>query len=227
MNNAAHNTADNPADDPAGTGPRTSRATGPGTSRPHAAATDATDGPIGPNGTATVRLGFLWRGAGWALGTLTGLLLAIVLAESGTVDRLGVPPSLLLVTVAALAVALAAPRTFRLRADEQGLTLTRILLSRRYRWQDVTGLEMDFGEDSESAAPRLALRLRLATTRRTGCGPALGTLPTTCDRRPRGTEPPELADLFTLLDRHGVRLDAPHYAALVLSAHGRPPLGRH
>ncbi|MEE1781761.1 PH domain-containing protein [Streptomyces sp. SP17BM10] len=199
MNDAVHNTADNTADN-----------------SPYPT---VTDGPA-----STVRLGFLWRGAGWALGSLAGLLLAFTLAESGAVEHLGVLPSLLLVTAAA--VALPAPRTFRLRADEQGLTLTRLLLSRRYRWQDVTGLEMDFGEDSESGSPRLALRLRLTTTRRTGCGPALGTLPTTGDRLPRGTEPPELADLFTLLDRHGVRLDAPHYAALVLSAHGRPPLGR-
>ncbi|MGW2253287.1 hypothetical protein ACWCXH_24270 [Kitasatospora sp. NPDC001660] len=174
----------------------------------------------------TVRLGFLWRGAGWALGSLTSLLLAVVLGESGAVDRLGAGPSLLLVIAAGAAVALPAPRTFRLRADDRGLTLSRMLLRRRYRWQDVTGLEMDFGEDSETGSPRLALRLRLTTTRPAGCGPALGTLPTTGDRRPRGTEPPELADLFTLLDRHGVRPDAPDYAALVLAAHGRPPLRR-
>ncbi|MEV7028428.1 hypothetical protein, partial [Kitasatospora sp. NPDC093558] len=90
MNDAANNTANDAANDPANNTP----------APPH----------------RTVRLGPLWRGTGWALGSVTGLLLAVALGESGTADRLGAGPCLLLVAAAVTAVALPVPYTFRLRA---------------------------------------------------------------------------------------------------------------
>ncbi|MEU6872855.1 hypothetical protein [Streptomyces sp. NPDC046751] len=172
----------------------------------------------------TVRLGFLWRFSGVGPGCLLGLLSAVVLGASGAVDRLGVGPSLLIVAAVVPVVALPAPVSFWVRADSDGLTLSRALLRRRYHWHDITGLGMAFGEDPDSDAPRLTMRLRLTTTPAAGRGPLVGVLGLAPGHQLRGTEPRRLADLFTLLAAHGVPLAERDFADRVLAAHGLPPL---
>ncbi|MFF3957267.1 hypothetical protein ACFYY1_29245 [Streptomyces sp. NPDC001890] len=176
------------------------------------------------NRLRTVRLGFLWRFSGVGPGCLLGLLSAVVLGASGAVDRLGVGPSLLIAAAVVPVVALPAPSSFWVRADGEGLTLSRALLRRRYRWHDIAGLDMAFGGDPDSDAPRLTLRLRLTTTPATGRGPLVGVLGLAAGHRLRGTEPRLLADLFTLLAAHGVPLAEPDFADRVRAAHGLPPL---
>jgi hypothetical protein len=172
----------------------------------------------------TVRLGFLWRFSGVGPGCLLGLLVAVVLGANGTVDRLGVGPSLLIVAAVVAAVALPAPISFWVRADSEGLTLSRALLRRRYRWHDITGLDMIFGEDPDSDAARLTMRLRLTTTPAIGHGPLVGVLGLASGHQLRGTEPRRLADLFTLLAAHGVPLADSGFADRLLAAHGLPPI---
>ncbi|WP_371095962.1 hypothetical protein [Streptomyces sanglieri] len=111
-----------------------------------------------------------------------------------------------------------------MRADSDGLTLSRALLRRRYHWHDITGLDMAFGEDLDSDAPRLTMRLRLTTTPAAGRGPLVGVLGLAPGHQLRGTEPRRLADLFTLLAAHGVPLAERDFADRVLAAHGLPPL---
>ncbi|MER6526832.1 hypothetical protein [Streptomyces sp. NPDC001508] len=173
-----------------------------------------------------VRLGFLWRFSGVGPGCLLGLVVAVVLGASGAVDRLGVGFSLLIVAAVVPVVALPAPRSFWVRADGDGLTLSRALLRRRYRWQDITGLDMAFGEDPDSDAARLTMRLRLTTTPSGGRGPVVGVLGLGPGHQLRGTEPRQLADLFTLLAAHGVPLADSGFADRVLAAHGLPPLAQ-
>ncbi|MFD7450853.1 hypothetical protein [Kitasatospora sp. NPDC059827] len=198
----------------------------------------------------TVRLAFLWRAAGAPVGCVLALAMGIVLARTGVAARLGAVPALLLSGTAVLGVALPVPYGFWLRADTEGLTLVRAFLPRHYRWQDIVALTMETDEDPDSGAARLVLLLRLvpartvrtARTARTATasssaaavtaasradrvhGPVLGVLGTTPDGLPRGTEPRHLAQLFDLLRRHGVPLEDPRYADLVLTAHGYPPL---
>ncbi|MFE3503478.1 hypothetical protein [Kitasatospora sp. NPDC059160] len=201
----------------------------------------------------TVRLAFLWRAAGAPVGCVLALAMGIVLARTGVAARLGAVPALLLSGTAVLGVALPVPYGFWLRADTEGLTLVRAFLPRHYRWQDIVALTMETDEDPDSGAARLVLLLRLvpartvrtartARTVRTATasstaaavtaasradrvhGPVLGVLGTTPDGLPRGTEPRHLAQLFDLLRRHGVPLEDPRYADLVLTAHGYPPL---
>jgi hypothetical protein len=137
----------------------------------------------------TVRLGFLWRFSGVGPGCLLGLLAAVVLGASGAVNRLGVGPSLLIVAAVVLVLALPAPLSFWVRADSEGLALSRALLRRRHRWHDITGLDMTFGEDPDSDAARLTMRLRLTTTPTTGRGPLVGVLGLAPGHQLRGTEP--------------------------------------
>ncbi|MFJ7495843.1 hypothetical protein ACIQZB_32595 [Streptomyces sp. NPDC097727] len=172
----------------------------------------------------TVRLGFLWRFSGVGPGCLLGLLVAVVLGASGAVNRLGVGPSLLIVVAVVPVVALPAPVSFWVRADSEGLTLSKALLRRRYRWHDITGLDMTFGEDPDSGAARLTMRLRLTTTPTTGRGPLVGVLGLAPGHQLRGTEPRRLADLFTLLAAHGVPLADSDFADRLLAAHGLHPL---
>lgn len=184
-------------------------------------------GPVDTtNRSQAVRLGLLWRFSGVGPGCLLGLVVAVVLGASGAVDRLGVGLSLLIVTAVVPVVALPAPGTFWVRADSRGLTLSRALLRRRYRWHDITGLDMTFGEDPDSDAARLTMRLRLTTTPSDGRGPVVGVLGLAPGHRLRGTEPRQLADLFALLAAHGVPLPEPGFADRVLTAHGLPPLAQ-
>ncbi|MFD8821126.1 hypothetical protein ACFV1C_01950 [Streptomyces sp. NPDC059605] len=173
----------------------------------------------------TVRLGFLWRFSGVGPGCLLGLLVAVVLGTSGAVDRLGTVPSLLIVAAMVPVVALPAPISFWVRADSEGLTLSRALLRRRYRWHDITGLDMTFDEDPDSGAARLTMRLRLFTTPVTGRGPLVGVLGLAPGHQLQGTGPRRLADLFALLAAHGLPLADPDFANRLLTAHGLPPLG--
>ncbi|MFF0223476.1 hypothetical protein [Streptomyces sp. NPDC004629] len=173
-----------------------------------------------------VRLGFLWRFSGVGPGCLLGLVVAVVLGASGAVDRLGVGFSLLIVAAVVPVVALPAPSSFWVRADSEGLTLCRALLRRRYRWHDLTGLDMTFDEDPDSDTARLTMRLRLTTTPSHGRGPLVGVLGLAPGHRLRGTEPRRLADLFTLLAAHGVPLADSGFADRVLAAHGLPPLAQ-
>ncbi|MFB6815445.1 hypothetical protein ACFCV8_12985 [Streptomyces sp. NPDC056347] len=171
-----------------------------------------------------VRLGFLWRFSGVGPGCLLGLVTAAVLGTGGTADRLGVGGCLAVAAAVALAVAVSVPAGFWVRADGEGLVLSRALLRRRYRWEDVTGLDMDLDEDPDSGAARLTLRLRLASTPATGRGPLVGVLGLASGHRLRGGGPRGLAELFALLaDRH-VPLADPDFAGRALAAHGLPPL---
>jgi hypothetical protein len=172
----------------------------------------------------TVRLGYLWRFSGILPGCLLGLALAVVLGESGAVDHLGAGLSLLIVFAVVPVVALPAPRGFWLRADEDGLTLARPLRRRHYRWPDITRLDMEFGEEVETGAPRLTMSLRLTTTHSDRRGPVVGTLDLAAGHELRGTEPRELAELFLVLAAHGVPLTEPGFADRLLAVHRLPPL---
>lgn len=172
----------------------------------------------------TVRLGFLWRFSGIFPGCALGLALAIVLSASGAVDHLGAGLALLIVLAVVPAVALPAPRGFWLRADEDGLTLARPLRRRHYRWPDITRLDMEFGEEIETSAPRITMSLRLTTTHPDRRGPVVGTLDLAAGHELRGTEPRELAELFLVLATHGVPLAEPGFADRALAARGFPPL---
>ncbi|MER7845758.1 hypothetical protein ABTZ03_17630 [Kitasatospora sp. NPDC096077] len=205
--------------------------------------------PEHPTGPQTVRLAFLWRAAGAPVGCVLALAMGIALAQTGVAGRLGAVPALLLSGTAVLGIALPVPYGFWLRADTDGLTLVRAFLPRRYRWQDIVALTMEADEDPDSGAARLVLLLRLVPVRTVRAartarsvrsartarsetaeradrvhGPVLGILGTTPDGLPRGTEPRHLAELFDLLRRHGIPLEDPRYADLVLTAHGYPAL---
>ncbi|MFF2847583.1 hypothetical protein ACFVT5_14850 [Streptomyces sp. NPDC058001] len=170
-----------------------------------------------------MRLGFLWRFSGVGPGCLLGLLVAVVLGTSGAVNRLGVGTSLLIAALAVPVVAVPAPRSFWIRADSKGLTLSRGMLRRRYGWHDITGLDMDFGEDPDSGAGRLTMRLRLSTTPITGRGPLIGVLGLAPESQVRGTAPRQLADVFALLATHRVPLADSGFVDRVFAAHGLGP----
>ncbi|MEU1285059.1 hypothetical protein [Kitasatospora sp. NPDC005856] len=124
----------------------------------------------------------------------------------------------------AVAAALAVPHTFWLREDEDGLTLVRLLVPRRYAWSEIRGLAMEFHEEVETSGHHVTLRLRLADPQGRFWGPALGRVDVTGDDRPRGVEPPALAELFAVFGRHGLPVDEPEFADTVLHVYGLPPM---
>ncbi|GAB7183818.1 hypothetical protein ATKI12_3649 [Kitasatospora sp. Ki12] len=170
----------------------------------------------------TLRLAFMRRWADAAgIGCVLGLITVIVLSETGAT---GVGTTLLTAAAVAAVTGAAGPRTFRLREEEAGLTLVRLLVPTHYTWEQIRGLAMDFGEEQDGGAHRVRLRLRLADPPGRFQGPLLGELTVTEDDRPRGVEPRALAELFALFGRHGLPVDRPEFANAVLSAHGLPPL---
>ncbi|MFJ7906736.1 PH domain-containing protein [Kitasatospora sp. NPDC096204] len=122
------------------------------------------------------------------------------------------------------AAAAGVPHTFRLREDEDGLTLVRLLATRRYAWSEISGLAMEFGEEVETSGHHVTLRLRLVDPPGRFWGPQLGRIDVTEDDRPRGVEPRALAELFAVFGRHGVPVDQPEFANAVLHVYGLPPL---
>ncbi|SOB86322.1 hypothetical protein [Streptomyces sp. 1331.2] len=154
-------------------------------------------------------------------GCLVALGAVIVLSETGATC---VAATLLIGAAIVAAVALVVPRTFRLREEEQGLVMVRLLVAKRHPWQQIQGLSMEFDEDSENGAHSVRIRLRLADRPGRNCGPLLAELPVTDDDSPRGFEPRALAELFALFGRHGLPVDRPEFANAVLSAHGLPLL---
>ncbi|MER7583728.1 hypothetical protein [Kitasatospora sp. NPDC097691] len=170
----------------------------------------------------TVGLAFMRRRVeAIGVGCVLALIAVIVLSETGAT---GVGATLLIGAAIAAAVSVGGPRTFRLREEETGLTVVRLLVPKHYAWSQISGMAMDFGEEPETSAHRVRLRLRLVDPPGRFCGPFLGELTIADGDRPRGVEPRALAELFALFGRHGLPVDRPEFANAVLSAHGLPPL---
>ncbi|MFD0408896.1 hypothetical protein [Kitasatospora sp. NPDC127116] len=170
----------------------------------------------------TVRLAFMRQ---WGGNIGIGLVLAVVampaLVGSGAT---GPGEATLIGALIAVAVAVAVPHTCWLREDEQGLTLVRLLVPRRYPWSEIRGLVMEFGEEVETSGHHVTLRLRLADPPGRFWGPQLGRIGVTGDDLPRGTEPRALAELFAVFGRRGLPVDRPEFANEVLHVRGLPPL---
>ncbi|WP_030231876.1 hypothetical protein [Streptomyces sp. NRRL S-350] len=170
----------------------------------------------------TVRLAFMRRLVDvFGIGCLLAIVPVIVLGGTGATG--GGVTALIGVAIVA-AVTFGAPCTFRLREEESGLVLVRLLVAKRYAWSEIRGLAMEFTEDSETGAHRVRLRVRLVDPPGRHWGPFLGELAATAEDRPRGVEPRALAELFALFGRRGLPVDRPEFANAVLSAHGLPPL---
>lgn len=176
-----------------------------------------------------VRLAFLGRkGETFTVACMLDLLVATVFTMTGISLSGNVLFLVILIMVLAIVgPTLTVPSAFWLQADDDRLTLVRLLLFRRtLPWSAVQGLAMRFHEEDEPYRHRLTLCVRLPDTRDNERfpGPFIGTITVTDDDRPRGTEPRELADLFALFGERGLPVDEPEFANSVLAAHGRPPL---
>ncbi|MFJ9445628.1 hypothetical protein ACIRRH_27755 [Kitasatospora sp. NPDC101235] len=158
-------------------------------------------------------------GVGCALAVVTLIALGGSGATSpGTATLIG--------ALIAGAVAVGMPHTFWLREEEDGLTLVRLLVPRRYAWSEIRGLAMEFDEEVETSVRRVTLRLRLADPPGRFWGPRLGQFDVTDDDLPRGVEPRALAELFALFGRHDLPVDRPEFANAVLHVHGLPRMPR-
>ncbi|MGW1173562.1 hypothetical protein ACWD4P_07555 [Kitasatospora sp. NPDC002543] len=170
----------------------------------------------------TVRLSFMRRwGSNIGIGCVLGLVVSIVLVGAaatapGEATFLGL--------LVAVAVAVAVPHTFRLREEEDGLALVRLLVPRRYAWSEIRGLRMEFGEEIETGGHHVTFRLCLVDPPGRFWGPQLGRIDVTEDDRPRGVEPRALAELFAVFGRHGLPVDRPEFANEVLHVYGLPRL---
>ncbi|MEU4303089.1 PH domain-containing protein [Kitasatospora aureofaciens] len=169
-----------------------------------------------------VRLWFMQqRGELAGVGSMVGLVAAAVLTETGTVG--GGAAFLVMAAIVAVA-ALAAPHAYWLRADEDGLTLVRLLVPRHYAWADVRGLAMELGRDEENDGHHLTLRLRLAEPPGRFWGPRLGRIDVTDEDTPEGVPPRALAELFAVFVEHELPVDLPEFANEVLRVRGLPRL---
>ncbi|WP_316528518.1 hypothetical protein [Kitasatospora brasiliensis] len=170
----------------------------------------------------TVRLAFMRQwGSNIGIGCALALVASITLGGSGAV---GPGAATLIGVLIAAGVAVGLPYTFWLREDEDGLTVVRLLVPRRYAWSEIRGLAVEFHEEIETSAHQAVLRLRLTDPPGRYWGPSLGRIDVTDDDRPRGVEPPALAELFALFGRHRLPVDQPEFANAVLNAHGLPRL---
>ncbi|MFD8702830.1 hypothetical protein ACFV1W_09470 [Kitasatospora sp. NPDC059648] len=161
------------------------------------------------------------RGELVGVGSILGLVAAVVLAESGTVG--GGAAFLVMAAIVAVA-AFAAPHAYWLRADEGGLTLVRLLVPRHYAWADLRGLAMELGRDEENDGHHLTLRLRLAEPPGRFWGPRLGRIDVTDEGTPEGVPPRALAELFAVFVEHRLPVDLPEFANEVLRVRGLPQL---
>ncbi|MFI2612953.1 hypothetical protein [Kitasatospora sp. NPDC018614] len=158
---------------------------------------------------------------GGNVGAGCGLALVVMVALVGA-GAAGAGEACLVGLLVGAAVAVAAPHTFWLREEEDGLTLVRGLVPRRYAWSEIRGLSMEFHEEVETSAHEVVLRLRLADPPGRSWGPLLGKVDVTDDDRPRGAEPRALAELFALFGRRGLPVDEPGFADEVLHVYGLP-----
>ncbi|MFJ6617663.1 hypothetical protein ACIQOW_08830 [Kitasatospora sp. NPDC091335] len=160
-------------------------------------------------------------GGNIGIGCALALVAMFALVGSGA----GSPGEATLIGVLiAVAAAVTVPHTFWLREEEDGLTLVRLLVPRRYAWSEIRGLAMEFEEETETSGHHLTLRLRLVDPPGRFWGPQLGRIGVTGDDRPRGVEPRALAELFAVFGRHGLPVDQPEFANDVLHVRGLPPL---
>ncbi|WP_188304573.1 hypothetical protein [Streptomyces sp. CBMA123] len=155
------------------------------------------------------------------VGFVTAAGTGFALAGTEAVHPLGA--FLIALTVAAAAL-FATPYTFWLRADEQGVTLVRYLLPRRFAWSELHGLAMEFGEEVESGRHHLTLRLWLADPPGRVCGPLLGKVTVTDEDTPAGVPPRSMAELFALFGERGLPVEEAEFANEVLRVRGLPPL---
>ncbi|MET8546626.1 hypothetical protein ABZW03_39340 [Kitasatospora sp. NPDC004799] len=168
----------------------------------------------------TVRLSFMRQwGGNIGIGCALALVAMLALAGAGVA---GPGEATLIGVLVAVAAAFAVPHTYWLREEEDGLTLVRLLVPRRYAWSRIRGLAMEFAEETETSAHHLTLRLRLVDPPGRSWGPVLGRVHVTEDDRPRGVEPPALAELFALFGRRQLPVDRPEFADAVLDVHGLP-----
>ncbi|MFI9366584.1 PH domain-containing protein [Kitasatospora sp. NPDC053057] len=169
-----------------------------------------------------VRLWFMQqRGEFVGVGSMVGLAVAILLVETGTTD--GGAAFLALAAIVAVA-AFALPHAYWLRADEDGLTLVRSLVPRRYAWADIRGLAMELGRDAENDGHHLTLRLRLADPPGRFWGPRLGRIDVTEEDTPEGVPRRALAELFAVFVERELPVDLPEFANEVLRVRGLPQL---
>lgn len=170
----------------------------------------------------TVRLSFMRRwGGNIGIGCVLALVAMIALVGSGAT---GAGTATLIGVLIAVAAAVAVPHTCWLREEENGLTLVRLLVPRRYAWSEIRGLAMEFGEEIETGGHHVTLRLRLVDPPGRFWGPQLGRIDVTEDDLPRGFEPRALAELFAVFGRHELPVDRPEFANEVLHTRGLPQL---
>ncbi|MFH9347633.1 hypothetical protein [Kitasatospora sp. NPDC017646] len=161
------------------------------------------------------------RGELVGVGSMVGLVVAILLAETGTAGGGGA--FLAMAAIVAVA-AFALPHAYWLRADENGIILVRLLVPRRYAWADIRGLAMELGRDEENDGHHLTLRLRLAEPSGRFRGPRLGRIDVTEEDTPEGVPPRALAELFAVFVEHQLPVDLPEFANEVLRVRGMPQL---
>ncbi|MEV7596049.1 hypothetical protein AB0O91_01505 [Kitasatospora sp. NPDC089797] len=118
----------------------------------------------------------------------------------------------------------AAPYTWWLRADGQGVTLVRCLLRRRFGWAGIDGLAMEFRREEESDRQVLVLRLRLADPPGRVAGPLVGRVAVTDESTPSGVPPRAMAELFAAFGERGLPVEEAGFANEALRVHGLPPL---
>ncbi|MFJ4188364.1 hypothetical protein [Kitasatospora sp. NPDC089509] len=118
----------------------------------------------------------------------------------------------------------AAPYTFWLRADEEGVTLVRCLVPRRFGWAEIDGLAMEFGQEVETDAHFLRLRLRLADPPGRVAGPLVGKVDVTDEDTPSGVPPRAMAELFAVFGERGLPVEEAEFANEVLRVRGLPLL---
>ncbi|MFD4656981.1 hypothetical protein ACFWP2_15300 [Kitasatospora sp. NPDC058444] len=158
-------------------------------------------------------------GSNIGIGCALALVAMFALVGSGAAGPGG---ATLIGVLAAVAAAIAVPHSYWLREEEDGLTLVRLLVPRRYAWSEIRGLAMEFEEETETSGHHVTLRLRLVDPQGRFWGPVLGRVDVTGDDRPRGVEPPALAELFAVFGRHGLPVDDPEFADAVLHVYGLP-----
>ncbi|MFD9692301.1 hypothetical protein ACFXPX_16445 [Kitasatospora sp. NPDC059146] len=156
-------------------------------------------------------------GVGFTLMVVTGVALAV----TGAVDAFG---AFLVAALVAAAALFATPYAFWLRADEQGVTLVRYLLPRRFAWAELRGLAMEFDEDEEIGRRCLTLRLGLADPPGRFAGPLLGKVLVTREDAPSGVPPRAMAELFAVFGERGLPVEEAGFANEVLRVRGLPKL---
>ncbi|MFJ8476837.1 PH domain-containing protein [Kitasatospora sp. NPDC094011] len=156
-----------------------------------------------------------------AVGVLPLIGTGVLLVATGATDGFTAFVAGCAVGAAAL---FAAPYTFWLRVDEEGVTLVRCLVRRRFGWAEIDGLAVTFGREEETDGHFVVLRLRLADPPGRVAGPMVGKFGVTDEDTPSGVPPRAMAELFAVFGERGLPVEEAEFANEVLRVRGLPLL---